>query len=71
MLPGWSVIAHDLASLTHLEQFVGDSKDNLSGGFYLILKQHSLKGKSFLLINDTLYEQKARIQEFREATKES
>lgn len=56
---------------THLEQFVGDSKDNLSGGFYLILKQHSLKGKSFLLINDTLYEQKARIQEFREATKES
>ena len=34
-------------------------------------KTAQFKGKSFLLINDTLYEQKARIQEFREATKES
>lgn len=46
-------------------------KGSLSSSFYLILKQHNLKevkGIGLLFINDILYEQKAKIQEFSEGT---
>lgn len=75
MLPRWFMISHDLAifNTSFLRTLCREIvKGSLSSSFYLILKQHNLKevkGTGLLFINDILYEQKAKIQEFSQAAK--